>query len=131
MPLCHYPVVTVVLGHWAPCVLCLDSRGWISQLDSGDCALCADGMGCIERSGAGNVPITPSTWTLMALCTWHTACVNALRPALSTVILGEWNGLCLAHPVCSLQGVGLLPHPCDLLCLLVCYMHGSINLGLC
>jgi hypothetical protein len=83
--------------------------------------------------GPGRVmfPITPSTRTSTASCTWHTACVDALWPASFTVVLGERHGLCLAHPACSLQGAGLLPRPHDLLCLLVPYVHGSIDLGSC
>jgi hypothetical protein len=38
MPLHHDPVVPLVLGHRAPRSSCLDSRGWMSQLDSGGCA---------------------------------------------------------------------------------------------
>jgi hypothetical protein len=30
------------------------------------CVSQSDGMGCVERSGVGNIPITPSTWTSMA-----------------------------------------------------------------
>jgi hypothetical protein len=49
-------------------------------------ASCLDGVRCIERSGVGDVPITLLIWTLTASCT---ACVDVLRPASFTVILGE------------------------------------------
>jgi hypothetical protein len=47
MHLCHDPVVPLVLGHQAPHSSCLDSRGWISQLDSGGCASRVDSIECI------------------------------------------------------------------------------------
>jgi hypothetical protein len=106
-------------------------HGCVSQSDGMGACRSRMAWGCVERSGAGDVPITPSTQTSTASCTWHTVCVDALRPASLTVILGERHKSCLAHPVCSLQGAGLLPHPHNLLCLLVHYMHGSIDLGSC
>jgi hypothetical protein len=53
MPLRHDPVVPLVLGHRAPHSSCLDSRGWMSQSDSGGCASRADGIDCTSCADSG------------------------------------------------------------------------------